>query len=209
MSIQKFVNGKWKQNAYILSNQNECLLIDPGGSFYEISEYILSQNLKLLAILNTHGHYDHVVEVENLANKFGCPFYLHSKDEKLLKSANFYLKLFEGDCKILIPKIDHYLDNYDTLQIGNFSIKILFTPGHTEGSVCFLIETNLFSGDTLFKTDIGRLDLPGANKLKMKESLRGLASLSEDFSFYPGHGGNFKLREALLNNSIFVNFISE
>ena len=209
MKIQKFVNGKWKQNTYIVSNQNECIVIDPGGSFSDISDYIIVNNLKLLSIFNTHGHFDHIVEVQNLINKFNCLFYLHSKDEKLVKSANFYLSLFEGQSKILIPENINYLDSLEKIQIGTFSIEILFTPGHTEGSVCFLIENSLFSGDILFRTDIGRLDLPGSNKLKMKESLKKLAKLPEKISIYPGHGGQFKISEALIQNSSFIDNINE
>jgi glyoxylase-like metal-dependent hydrolase (beta-lactamase superfamily II) len=169
----------------------------------------LIHNLKLLAILNTHGHFDHVGEVQNLKNKFGCPFYLHSKDEKLLKTANFYLKLFEGEDKILIPKIDYYLDYLKILHVGNFFIEIFPTPGHTEGSVSFFINNFLFSGDVLFKNDIGRLDLPGGNATKMKESLMMVAALSEEVLIYPGHGNHFKLSEALVNNNSFLNFINE
>jgi hydroxyacylglutathione hydrolase len=209
MNIQKFVNGKWKENSYLISNQNECLLIDPGGSFLEISQYIIDNNLNLLAILNTHGHFDHIVVVEDLAQKFQCPFYLHSKDEKLLKSANFYLKLFEGDSKIKIPQIDYYLDSLNAIEIGEFSLEIIYTPGHTNGSVCFLIDRKLFSGDTLFKTDIGRLDLPGSDKLKMKQSLLLISKLSKNITVYPGHGGEFLLREAFEKNNKFLSYINE
>ena len=209
ISIHRIINGKWEENCYIVSNlHNQALIIDPGGNFNLIVDYLKDNSLSLSAIINTHGHYDHVVSVADLVKKYQCPFYLHSKDEKLLKSANLYMTLFEGEEKIDIPLIDFQLDKIALpLIIDDFEIQVLFSPGHTEGSVCFLIENALFTGDLLLKNTIGRIDLPGANKEKLLKSLQMLSRLNGSLEVYPGHGEQTTLERELLFNKRFIEMI--
>lgn len=210
ISIHRIVNGKWAENCYIVSNRhNQALIIDPGGNLNLMCDYLKDNNLSLSAIINTHGHFDHVVSVADLVKKYQCPFYLHSKDERLLKSANLYMTLFEGEEKIGIPLVDFYLDKMNLpLIIDNFEIQVLFSPGHTEGSVCFLIENALFTGDTLLKNTIGRIDLPGANKEKLSKSLQILSRLNGSLEVYPGHGENTTLERELSFNERFIELIA-
>jgi hydroxyacylglutathione hydrolase len=208
--IHRIVNGKWSENCYIVSNRhNQAIIIDPGGNFNLMCDYLKENNLSLSAIINTHGHFDHVVSVADLVKKHQCPFYLHSKDERLLKSANLYMTLFEGEEKIGIPLVDFHLDNITLpLIIDDFEIQVLFSPGHTEGSVCFLIESALFTGDTLLKNTIGRIDLPGANKEKLSKSLQMLSKLNGSLDVYPGHGEQTTLERELSFNERFIELIA-
>ena len=209
INIKNIPNGKWKENCYVVSNlYSDALIIDPGGAGNIIYNFIKDNNLNVQAILNTHSHYDHVGAIKELKDKFSIPLYLHSKDEKLLNSANLYSGLFDGIGSIKIPTVDYYFDQIDIQDyITNFSIKVIFTPGHTTGGVCLLIEDCLFTGDTLFKGDIGRFDLPGGEELALKNSLKIISQFPPQTKIYPGHGSESTIEKELKNNKRFVQAI--
>jgi hydroxyacylglutathione hydrolase len=130
---------------------------------------------------------------------------LHSKDEKLLKSSNLYVKVFEGKDYIKIPKVDFFYDQIENkINIVDFSIQVLFTPGHTYGSVCLLIQNYLFTGDTLLKGKIGRTDLPGGNEDVLKKSLKTISKLPKHISIYAGHGASSTIKKELNYNQDFI-----
>jgi glyoxylase-like metal-dependent hydrolase (beta-lactamase superfamily II) len=130
---------------------------------------------------------------------------LHSADERLLKSANLYVKLFDGSCLIKIPSVDYFYDQSNVQDvIKRFSIEVIFTPGHTQGSVCLLIDGCLFTGDTLLNEKIGRTDLPGGNEQVLKESLKIISKMPSHINIYPGHGSSSTIGYELKNNSCFI-----
>ena len=130
---------------------------------------------------------------------------MHSADEKLLKTANLYKKLFDGSGIIKIPSVDYFYDQSDVQDIiKNFKIKVLFTPGHTQGSVCLLIDNCLFTGDILFKGKIGRTDLPGGDERVLKQSLKIISKLSNQTNIYPGHGISSTIGYELRCNNSFI-----
>ena len=207
--IKKIITGKWKENCYIVSDLNKnALIIDPGSDEERIVSFIEGSKLNILAILNTHAHYDHIGAVKKLKDRFSVPFFLHSKDRKLLKSANLYIKIFDGDDPISISKVDYYFDQREMIiQLGDFSIQVLFTPGHTKGSVCFQIEDCLFTGDTLLNGKIGRVDLPGGDEHTLKKSLKAISKITENIIVYPGHGESTILSSELKYNKSFIHAI--
>ena len=206
INIKQIPNGKWKENCYVVSNvKNNALIIDPGSDEKNIINFIKDNNLIVGAILNTHAHYDHVGAIKKLKDEFSIPLFLHSKDEKLLKTANLYAKLFDGIGPITIPTVDYYFDQIDTQDfVAYFSIKVLFTPGHTWGSVCLLIGDCLFTGDTLLNGKIGRIDLPGGDKQALNKSLQIISKLSKQTNIYPGHGTSSKIGHQLKYNNSFI-----
>ena len=206
MIIKTIPNGKWQQNCYIVTNDfGETVIIDPGSEDHIIYDYCETRKQKILAILNTHGHYDHVGGIKFLKDKYQIPLYMHSSDEQLMKSANLYMKLFEGSSVVKIPEIDFYVDKIaHEIRIGNFLIKNFNTPGHTNGGVSFLIENCLFSGDTILKGKIGRVDLPGGNKEQLKESLLTLSQFPEETRIYPGHDTSTTIGSELTNIKRFL-----
>jgi len=116
-----------------------------------------------------------------------------------------YVKIFEGTDFINIPEVDYYYDQIETQNnIEDFSIQVLFTPGHTWGSVCLLIENCLFSGDTLFNEKIGRIDLPGGDEQSLKKSLKTIAKLPKHICIYPGHGTTSTIKNELKYNKTFI-----
>jgi len=197
LRVTTFVNGKWRQNCYLISNaQREALIVDPGSGPEAISELITELGVRPVAILNTHAHYDHIGAISLLLQKYEIPFFLHGDDAKLLKQANLYKILFETKNSISIPPFgEDFAKVPEDLSVAGFSVRVIHTPGHTAGGVCLLIGSNLFSGDTLMLGGPGRTDLPGGDKVKLKDSLQKLRKLPEDYLVYAGHGKPFMLQE--------------
>jgi glyoxylase-like metal-dependent hydrolase (beta-lactamase superfamily II) len=202
LAVVTIPNGRWKENCYlVVDGSARALVIDPGSDATQIVTAIEKVGLKVLAVLNTHGHYDHMGAVAALQSRFGIPFYLHSADEKILKSANLYMKVFEGSEPVTIPRVDRYLDREELpIVIGDFEVLVRFTPGHTPGGVCFGIQEVLFTGDTLLKGKVGRVDLPGGDKDALRQSLAGLGKINPDMRIYPGHGAPSTIGDELQSN---------
>jgi hydroxyacylglutathione hydrolase len=190
IQVSTVVNGRWRQNCYLIANENgDALIIDPGSDATEIARTAETSGWRPLAILNTHAHYDHVGAVAELMDLYQAPFYLHGADLKLLKRANLYRMLFESHEPIWIPTMTHDLSSFPaTFQVGPFSIQWLATPGHTDGSICFLLDGFLFSGDTLMRGTLGRTDLPGGDGNRIRASVRTLMALPPETIVCGGHG---------------------
>lgn len=199
IELEKFTNGPFHENCYILGNdQNEAIIIDPGSEADEIINIVDAKRWAPLAVINTHAHYDHVGAVDQLMKHYNVPFFMHGKDAKLLKHANTYGFLFASKKNIKIPQITNDLSNCEPVfKLKNFDIKWIFTPGHTEGSVCFIIGQYIFTGDTLFATSIGRTDLPGGEQDILFQSLQSLNNFDQFLTLCPGHGNLGKLGHAL------------
>ncbi|MGD0708576.1 MAG: MBL fold metallo-hydrolase [Anaerolineaceae bacterium] len=202
LAVVTIPNGRWKENCYlVVDGSAHALVIDPGSDAAQIVTAIEKVGLRVLAVLNTHGHYDHMGAVVPLQTRFSIPFYLHSADEKILKGANLYMKFFEGSEPVLIPRVDRYLDREELpIVIGDFEVQVRFTPGHTPGSVCFGIQEVLFTGDTLLKGKVGRVDLPGGDKDALRKSLVGLGKINPEMRIYPGHGAPSIIGDELQSN---------
>jgi hydroxyacylglutathione hydrolase len=190
LEVTTFVNGRWKENCYIAANGGgEALVIDPGSQADDLIALIEKNQWRVLAVINTHGHFDHIGAVSALMERYKMPFYLHSGDERLLQRANLFRMVFEAREPIPIPKITHSISEQPgTIELGPFHISWIGTPGHTEGGVCLHIENFLFSGDTLMHDAIGRTDLPGGNREQLLNSVRRLTLLPGETIVCGGHG---------------------
>ncbi len=193
-TIQKITrNNYYHQNTYILiDNKNsKQIIIDPGDNAEEIEEILIKNKYKLSAILFTHGHFDHVGASNYLSEKFNVDCYVHAADLRLVKKAPNYALLFENK-NIKSPiKLKPFTGDFNEIPL-----EIIHTPGHTEGSCCFLLENIVFTGDTLLLNESGRTDLPGGSEEKLKNSLSILFALcNNDTLIYPGHGEIFKFTE--------------
>lgn len=198
--IKRITVGKWDENCYLLYNDNEGWVIDPGDEFDRISKTIDSLNIKPLGVILTHAHFDHVGAVEEIKSHYSVPLYLHKEDRRILSQASLLRKM-AGDDKISpTPKIDFFLEEMESFQLGDKEIQIIHTPGHTKGGICLKIDNHILSGDLIFENDIGRIDLPGGNKEDIIASIQSLYHNFKDHVFYPGHGDEFKLEEILPNN---------
>ncbi len=203
--IDTMTSGRWRQNCYTVQWDNgDAVIIDPGLEADRIFEHLEDSHLNPLAIFNTHAHYDHVGAVAALKKRFLVPFFLHSKELKTLEQANLYRKLLDGEAPVAIPVVDSYLDAIGSpISIADRAIEVLFTPGHTRGSVCFMIEGLLFTGDTLLEGKVGRVDLPGGDGSALRDSLRQLSLLPRETKVYPGHGETTTILNEIQGNPDF------
>ena len=181
MNIQKLTLGLYQTNTYLLANDTEAVVIDPGYEADTILDALAGKTLK--AILLTHSHFDHVGAVKELVAETGCEVWIHAAEATMPPMVTAGPLYFT-----------HTYDEGDTVSpIAGLELTVLHTPGHTPGSVCLLMGREMFSGDTLFACSFGRTDLPGGDPRKMMESLRRLASLQGNFFIHPGHGGSTTL----------------
>lgn len=190
--------GDYQTNTYIVSGNNStCVLIDPGFEPQTILAKVAELGWTVEAILLTHVHFDHVGAVEKIVAATGCDLWLHKADWDLPASPTTrYLYPLSGSTFTDIL----FLNEGTKIQAAGLCFLVLSTPGHTPGSVCFLCENYLFSGDTLFALSCGRTDLPGGDHYAMRLSLRRLAVLDRPVTIYPGHGEVTTLRLERLNN---------
>jgi len=203
LQVATVVNGKWRQNCYLVANETgDAIIIDPGSGASEISETVASRGWRVHAILNTHGHYDHIGAVAALKEAYQAPFYLHGGDEQLLRRANLYRLVFEAKDTVKVPTIDRNIAELPrSFRVGPIDMSWIDTPGHTDGGVCFQLDNLLFCGDTLMRGKIGRNDLPGGDRAKLLASVRKLADLPRDTLVYGGHGKATTLEEEFCQGS--------
>ena len=177
MNVKKMALGAYQTNCYLLWEGDRAAVIDPGYEPDTILRALQTLELHLEAILLTHGHFDHVGAVKTLASETDCRVYLCADDlsmPPMMTNGPLYYT--------------HTYGEGDLLHLAGLSIRVYHTPGHTHGSVCFLCENALFSGDTLFAGSCGRTDLPGGDSKWLRWSLERLAELEDDYQVYPGHG---------------------
>ena len=196
MKIVPFVYNDWFElsaNTYIIiDDQLKCVVVDPGKEDKKVVEYIKNSNLSLVAILLTHGHFDHIGGVAALSKAFNAPVYIHKKDREFLTNPNYNGSDRYSRKNIVVDKDVEIKDIVDegTLNLLNHPIQVIETPFHTPGSVCYYLkdENILISGDTLFFESIGRSDFPLSNPSLIPSSLAKLMSLKDETIVYPGHG---------------------
>lgn len=189
LEIKVFVNDNVAaSNCYVLSRNEKCFVIDPGSyNMIEVIEYIKDEGLELEGILQTHGHYDHILGIPNIVEYKKVPVYISEKGYDFLYNPELSLSVY-GYKNFVISKEIEVKKIKENDEI--FGFKILETPGHSIGDICYFDEENgvLFSGDTMFKGTYGRVDLPTSNSADMWKSLQKLILLPNSTMVYPGHG---------------------
>lgn len=182
--------GIYAANCYILGcpETKKACVIDPGGEPEKIVEALKQHDLTLEVIVLTHGHMDHIGGLAGLSKATGAQIAIHEGDKEMLADPRVNLSNAMGAGAISI-EADRLLKDDDRIQFGACRLKVIHTPGHTEGSICLKIESNLFSGDTLFQRSVGRTDLAGGDQKALIQSIKKkLYKLPEDTVVYPGHG---------------------
>lgn len=170
MNVEKVVTGVLDENCYILKKNNTCLVVDPGSDYPKIKEKIGDN--KILGVLVTHSHFDHVGVLRNFLSK---------RSVKVFKKSNVI---------------------EDTYQVGDFTFDVIYTPGHASDEITFYFkeEKIMFVGDFIFKESIGRCDLPGGDSKEMQKSIEKIKEYPKETRLYPGHGEETTLEYELINN---------
>ena len=203
MDIYTLLPEGFGSNCYILASGRSAAVVDPSVKVGEILAFLADKGLELELILLTHGHFDHIESLDRLRDATLAPACIHKDDGEMLADGkkNAY-EFFFGHNKKWRPA-ERLLENGDKLTLGNETVEVISTPGHSKGSICLLGKDLLITGDTLFANGYGRYDLHGGNVGKLSESLSSLRELDHDLTIYPGHGNTAKLGDALNNLMYF------
>jgi hydroxyacylglutathione hydrolase len=207
ITIKTFVFNDFQENTYILSDEtNECLIIDPGcNNQYEkkeLSDYIEKYHLLPHAILNTHGHIDHVLGCKYICEKYKIPFIAHKEELILIKNALEFASFFSIDAE-QPPLPDQNINEGEEYKFGNSNLKIFHVPGHSPGSITLYSAENkiILTGDVLFRSSIGRTDLPGGSYETLIDGIKTkLLTLPGNTVVMPGHGPQTTIEDEIKNN---------
>jgi hydroxyacylglutathione hydrolase len=203
MQVEMICGGAVQTNGFLISIQGESLLVDaPEGMLDWAQDHLQRQKQKPLALLLTHGHWDHIAEAAQIREKLGIPVLIHADSLPLLEHPEIQ-SAFNPFLIIKPCKADQIIRTEDCIQIGPFHFKPLHCPGHCPGSVCFHFEkeSKLFGGDVLFAGGVGRWDLPGGSQRVLLDSIRTrLLVLKDDVEVFPGHGESTTIGEERRNN---------
>jgi len=195
--VERVTVGPLDTNSYIVldSESREGILIDAGGESSKILSVVRKHGVKITGIYLTHGHFDHVLAVRDLIEELNCKFYVHKQDLEILSQTPLEAKRLLGITIPPPPQPHGWIKEGDVIRVGNLKLRVIHTPGHTPGSVCYVAEGCVFTGDTLFAGSIGRTDLSGGDPEKLISSiLNKLFSLPDDYVVYPGHGPSTMIR---------------
>ncbi len=193
MKIESLQVGPIRTNCYILYDETAkvCAVIDPGDEGDRIAAAVEKSGCSLQYVLLTHGHFDHFTGLAALLQHYDVPVYIQPKDAMEQDDGNEY--------SVRFPRLDdahqRWYGDGDELQLGSLTIRVMETPGHSQGSVCLVVGDVIFSGDTLFRSSCGRTDLPGGDYRAILESLGRLGRLEGDYHVYPGHDRDSTLAE--------------
>jgi len=196
--------GPFAVNCYLFwdENSSDGVIIDPGADPDRIFDEVTSAGFTPLAILLTHGHGDHIAAVIDVKGKYDIPLYIGEGEKDLLANPSANVSALFGQ-PITSPPPDFVVKDEEIINVGTICLKVLFTPGHSPGGVCYLDESEglLFCGDTLFYGSIGRTDLPGCSHKQLIESIEEkIMKLPDNIVCYPGHGPQTTVGAERTNN---------
>ena len=187
MIIKTFIEPPIDNNNYLLIDEQtkDAALVDCSAVDSSILEELDAEGAKLKYILLTHGHFDHIAGIRPNPD---VKIFMHKADMGWLNKVNSFMPMF-GMPEMSIPQIDVFVEDGDIIKLGETEIKVIHTPGHTQGGVCYYTEGSLFSGDTIFRECVGRCDLEGGDFDQIVESIENkIFTLPPKTIIYPGHG---------------------
>lgn len=190
MIFKKFTVGEMGNNNYLLVDNGEAALIDVTGTIPELDAVLKENNAQLKYVFLTHAHFDHIMGLKALQDKYQIKVYMHQDDKEILEGTNKFLTAVGMD-PIEIPTVDVYLKDGDKVKVGNAELDVIHLPGHTPGGVGYKYEHWLFAGDTIFMNSIGRTDLPGGDHQTLVNSIKErIFTLDDNVIIYTGHGAD-------------------
>lgn len=204
MQIRTVCPYSFGANTYIVYSGSEAFLVDPAVSVQAITSAVSDEGLFLKGILLTHGHFDHTVSIDTVRAALGIPLYVHERDAVMLTDGrkNAYYEFYGKEC--VHKPAERLLADNDKLRLGNEELTVIHTPGHSGGSVCYLADSFIITGDTLFAESVGRSDLWSGSGERLSASLEKLRTLPQSLKIYPGHGAPSTLGNALDNAAYYI-----
>jgi len=203
------VVGRLLTNCYILQSENESIIMDPGDEPERILRFVKDLGLTPRLIVATHAHFDHVLGVERIRKSLHPPFAIHKEDLEILESMQSRVQQLMGFSVPPPPKVDRFLTDGESITVGQDTVKVVHTPGHSPGSISLAGNGYVLTGDALFNQSIGRTDLPGGDLDTLVHSItERLFSLDDDTIVYPGHGPETSIGDEKLANP-FVGRVSK
>jgi len=201
VKIHTLVVGRLQTNCYILQSDSAALIVDPGDEPGRILRFLNDIGVKPSQIIATHTHFDHVLGLDRILSELKIPFLIHHDDLSMLESMQSRVRQIMGFEVPPPPKVDSYLKDGDLLKIGDETIRILHTPGHSPGSISLCGDGYVLTCDALFNQSIGRTDLPGGDLETLMHSIRErLFKLDDKTIVYPGHGPETTIGDEKLAN---------
>lgn len=189
LSVVKLTVGALSENCYILDlGKGKGAVVDPGDEGERIASRLEEMGLKLTAILLTHGHFDHIGAVDYLKKRYGASVYIGKDDEIMLGDKEKSGARIAPFVSFNPTSADVLLEEDSEIELGGVKLKVMATPGHSKGSVCFIGDGVIFAGDTVFKGSVGRTDLYSGNMREQGESIRRLKGIEGNYKLYCGHG---------------------
>jgi hydroxyacylglutathione hydrolase len=198
-SANPFATNCWAVSA---DGSDEAVVVDPGFEPERVQEMVRRAGRRLVAVLATHGHADHIAAVPQVCAP-GVPLYIHEADELALTDQRAWGSGMPLDAD-LRPEEVRVLADGDVLEFAGFRIKVMHTPGHTPGSACYLTDGFIFGGDLVFHGSIGRHDFPNSSESDMRSSLRRFLTLPDSLVVYPGHGPETTVGVERISNEFLV-----
>lgn len=189
-SVETLVVGPIEENCYVLRDEatSEGIIIDPGDNGQEILAYVRDNGIKVVELVNTHGHWDHIGAVDLLRRELGVPLAIHEADLGMLTGTAPEMAAY-GSFAVKREPAEILLADGDVVKFGASSLQVIHTPGHTKGGICLYGGGCLFSGDTLFAGSVGRTDFPGGDYREILYSVNvKLEQVADETKIYPGHG---------------------
>ena len=188
-------------NCYLFADNEtgKMIVIDPGGEGKSLVKWIKDLKWTVSAIINTHGHADHIAANSAIKKAFGAKVYIHKDDAEYLLNPDLNGSSMMPEHTVC-SRADVLLDDGAEIKVGTLTIKVIHTPGHTPGGICLACEDVLFTGDTLFRGDIGRTDLAGGDEEALLRSLKKISAYPPGTLIYPGHGPKSNMKHELDNN---------
>lgn len=201
IKIHTIVVGSLQTNCYILQSNTNAIIVDPGDEPERIVRFVQDIKVKPSQIIATHTHFDHVLGVDAIRAKLKIPFLIHHDDLSMLESMQSRVRQIMGFEVPSPPKVDSYVKDGDVLKLGDETIRVLHTPGHSPGSISLSGNGYVLTGDALFNQSIGRTDLPGGDLKTLIHSIRErLFKLDDETIVYPGHGPETTIGDEKLAN---------